>query len=93
MGARGEVAAKGSHRVHKEKENTKKKAMSRRMIAADEQADINEKADALIKKFRNQLKIQREESFKRLNDCSWGLKLESCMNQNNKECPDSIFLL
>lgn len=68
MDARREDAANGSHRVHKEKETTKKQAMSRRMIAADEQADINEKADALIKKFRNQLKIQREESFKRFQE-------------------------
>lgn len=68
MDARREVAANGNHRVHKEKETTKKLAMSRRMIAADEQADINEKADAFIKKFRNQLKIQREESFKRFQE-------------------------
>ncbi|PQP93825.1 hypothetical protein Pyn_10035 [Prunus yedoensis var. nudiflora] len=38
------------------------------MNAADEQGDINEMADAFIKKFRNQLKIQREESFKRFQE-------------------------
>lgn len=37
--------------------------------AAEEQVeDINELADAFIKKFRNQLKIQRDESFKRFQE-------------------------
>ena len=71
MDARQEVAAAdGSPRMQKEKENTMKKQMvSRRMNAADDQeGDVNEMADAFIKKFRNQLKIQREESFKRFQE-------------------------
>ncbi|KAL6203941.1 hypothetical protein ACLB2K_021211 [Fragaria x ananassa] len=69
MDARREVAATGSQRVvQKERDNAKKQAMSRRMMAADAQGDINDMADAFIKKFRNQLKIQREESFKRLQE-------------------------
>lgn len=37
--------------------------------AAEEQVeDINELADAFIKKFRNQLQIQRDESFKRFQE-------------------------
>ncbi|KAM1114804.1 hypothetical protein FF1_005488 [Malus domestica] len=71
MDVRREVAAAGgSKRMQKEKENTMKKQMaSRRMNAADDQeVDVNEMADAFIKKFRNQLKIQREESFKRFQD-------------------------
>ncbi|KAB2607513.1 hypothetical protein D8674_007230 [Pyrus ussuriensis x Pyrus communis] len=71
MDVRREVAAAGgSKRIQKEKENTMKKQMvSRRMNAADDQeSDVNEMADAFIIKFRNQLKIQREESFKRFQD-------------------------
>ncbi|KAM1753000.1 hypothetical protein ACFX1T_005478 [Malus domestica] len=71
MDVRREVAAAGgSKRMQKEKENTVKKQMvSRRMNAADgQEGDVNEMADAFIKKFRNQLKIQREESFKRFQD-------------------------
>ncbi|KAM1204599.1 hypothetical protein ACFX1X_005650 [Malus domestica] len=71
MDVRREVAAAGgSKRMQKEKENTMKKQMvNRRMNAADDrEVDVNEMADAFIKKFRNQLKIQREESFKRFQD-------------------------
>ena len=69
MDARREIAATGSQRVQqKEKDSTKKQAMSKRMMAAEEQGDINDMADAFIKKFRNQLKIQREESFKRFQE-------------------------
>lgn len=63
-----EVAASASHWIQKEKESTKKQKVNRRMNAANEQGDINEMADAFIKKFRNQLKIQREESFKRFQE-------------------------
>ena len=41
--------------------------MGGRIIIEDE-GDINELADAFIKNFRNQLKIQREESFKRFQE-------------------------
>ncbi|KAL6195046.1 hypothetical protein ACLB2K_030668 [Fragaria x ananassa] len=69
MDAPREVAATGNQRVvQKERDNTKKQSMSRRMMAADDQSDINDMADAFIKKFRNQLKIQREESFKRFQE-------------------------
>ncbi|KAM1254452.1 hypothetical protein TB2_028316 [Malus domestica] len=71
MDVREEAAsAGGSKRMQKEKENTvKKQTVNRRMNAADDQeGDVNEMADAFIKKFRNQLKIQREESFKRFQE-------------------------
>lgn len=68
MDIRREVAASESHWIQKEKESKKKQKVNRRMNAADEQGDINEMADAFIKKFRNQLKIQREESFKRFQE-------------------------
>ncbi|BFG33421.1 hypothetical protein CerSpe_196950 [Prunus speciosa] len=68
MDIRREVAASETHWIEKEKESTKKQTVNRRMNAADEQGDINEMADAFIKKFRNQLKIQREESFKRFQE-------------------------
>ncbi|OMO80976.1 hypothetical protein CCACVL1_12679 [Corchorus capsularis] len=51
------------------KANTKKnERMSRRLAVEDDMGDINEMADAFIKNFRNQLKIQREESFKRFQE-------------------------
>ncbi|OWM73407.1 hypothetical protein CDL15_Pgr026506 [Punica granatum] len=41
-------------------------AMARRRAPMEEQEeDVNELADAFIRKFRNQLKIQRNESLKR----------------------------
>ncbi|KAL5765236.1 hypothetical protein ACOSQ2_017830 [Xanthoceras sorbifolium] len=48
-----------------EKNDTKRKErMTRRLPAKDGQGDINELADAFIKNFHNQLRIQREEYFK-----------------------------
>ena len=35
------------------------------LMVEDEEGDINERAEAFIKNFRNHLKIQRDESFKR----------------------------
>jgi hypothetical protein len=37
-----------------------------RLVMEDGREDINEKADAFIKNFRHQLKIQRQDSLKRL---------------------------
>ena len=56
-----EVLTRGSHET-KDKRTTK---TTRRLIVGEERGDINELADAFIKNFRNQLKIQRDESFKR----------------------------
>ncbi|TXG73085.1 hypothetical protein EZV62_001664 [Acer yangbiense] len=45
---------------------TKSKAvMTRRLLVDEDKGDINERADAFIKNFHNQLWIQREESIKR----------------------------
>lgn len=54
--------------VHKEKENAKKGMVSRQKIELDDRDNINELADAFIKNFRNQLKMQREESLKRFQE-------------------------
>ncbi|KAJ4724073.1 DUF761 domain-containing protein [Melia azedarach] len=53
--------------THGSNENAKgKERVARKMIVEDdERGDINELADAFIKNFRKQLKIQREESIKR----------------------------
>ncbi|KAL5832326.1 hypothetical protein ACOSQ4_017680 [Xanthoceras sorbifolium] len=49
-----------------EKNDTKRKErMTRRLPAEDGQGDINELADPFIENFHNQLRIQREEFFKR----------------------------
>lgn len=59
----------GSQRIiHKEKENAKKQTASRQSIELDNRDNINELADAFIKNFRNQLKMQREESLKRFQE-------------------------
>ncbi|GAY58032.1 hypothetical protein CUMW_184000 [Citrus unshiu] len=62
-----EVYIHGGHGMNdKKKTNTSGKArMTRQLIVEDERGDINELADAFIKNFRNHLKIQRDESFKR----------------------------
>lgn len=48
-------------------EAKKSEKMSRRLNVEDEKGDINGIADAFIKKFHKQ-HIQRDESFKRLQD-------------------------
>ncbi|ESR59065.1 hypothetical protein CICLE_v10017520mg [Citrus x clementina] len=45
----------------KDKRTTK---TTRQLIVEEERGDINELADAFVKNTRNQLKIQRDESFK-----------------------------
>lgn len=51
---------------YREKENARKQTVStQRIVHGDDRDDINELADAFIKNFRNQLKIQREQSLKR----------------------------
>ncbi|KAL3752056.1 hypothetical protein ACJRO7_012813 [Eucalyptus globulus] len=42
--------------------------VTRKRLDMDANADINELADAFIRNFRNQLRIQREESFKRFQE-------------------------
>lgn len=55
--------------MNDKKSNAKRKLwIQKRSIMDDEREDINERADAFIKNFRNQLKIQRAESFKRFQD-------------------------
>ncbi|KAL9370267.1 hypothetical protein Peur_041466 [Populus x canadensis] len=39
-----------------------------RLVMEDGREDINEKADAFIKNFRHQLKIQRQDSLKRFQE-------------------------
>ncbi|GKV21763.1 hypothetical protein SLEP1_g31711 [Rubroshorea leprosula] len=55
-------------RKEKSDDARKKERMSWRLIVEDERGDINDLADAFIKNFHNQLKIQHEESFKRFQD-------------------------
>jgi hypothetical protein len=62
-----EASINGSQGMNKEKDKTRKQMVGRRIIVEDER-DINDLADAFIKNFRNQLKIQREESFKRFQE-------------------------
>lgn len=50
------------------KDNARNQTSSIRIIVEDGRADIDERADAFIKNFRKQLKIQREESFKRFQE-------------------------
>ncbi|KAI6685585.1 hypothetical protein NL676_031498 [Syzygium grande] len=42
--------------------------VTRKRLDVDAKADINELADAFIRNFRNQLRIQREESLKRFQE-------------------------
>ncbi|KAK3443507.1 hypothetical protein EUGRSUZ_B03622 [Eucalyptus grandis] len=42
--------------------------VTRKRLDMDANADINELADAFIRNFRNQLRIQREESLKRFQE-------------------------
>lgn len=67
MDHRKEVPVSGSQGMNKEKNNARKQIV-RRQRAVEDDRDINELADAFIKNFRNQLKIQREESFKRFQE-------------------------
>ncbi|GLT66567.1 hypothetical protein SLA2020_389310 [Shorea laevis] len=55
-------------RKEKNDDARKEERMSRQLIVGDEREDINDLADAFIKNFHNQLKIQHEESFKRFQD-------------------------
>ncbi|KAF3444420.1 hypothetical protein FNV43_RR14112 [Rhamnella rubrinervis] len=62
-------AADSRRMQHKEKENVRKQTVSRqRIVHDDDRDDINKLADAFIKNFRNQLKLQREESLKRFHE-------------------------
>lgn len=62
-----EASINGSQGMNNEKDKTRKQMVGRRIIVEDER-DINDLADAFIKNFRSQLKIQREESFKRFQE-------------------------
>ncbi|KAK4608169.1 hypothetical protein RGQ29_001820 [Quercus rubra] len=62
-----EISINGSQGMNKAKDKARKQKVGGRIIIEDE-GDINELADAFIKNFRNQLKIQREESFKRFQE-------------------------
>ncbi|KAI9196671.1 hypothetical protein LWI28_025943 [Acer negundo] len=55
-----------SNEKNDKKSDTKRKErmVIRRFPVEDGKGDINELADAFIKNFRNQLRIQREESFR-----------------------------
>ncbi|BAT73669.1 hypothetical protein LR48_Vigan01g052700 [Vigna angularis] len=46
----------------------KKLSMSRQIALEKEKEDINKMADAFINNFRKQLKIERENSFRRFQD-------------------------
>ncbi|PON42962.1 hypothetical protein TorRG33x02_334710 [Trema orientale] len=63
-----EVFIAGCQRMNnKVRESPRKEVTSRRQSVRDEE-DVNDLAEAFIKNFRNQLKIQREESMKRFHE-------------------------
>ncbi|KAG2675184.1 hypothetical protein I3760_13G172800 [Carya illinoinensis] len=63
-----EVSSSGGQGLNKDKHNNARKQVMKRQIIMDDERDINQLADSFIKNFRNQLKIQREESFKRFQE-------------------------
>jgi hypothetical protein len=64
-----DVSVSGSQgMMNKEKNNGRKQMVNRQLRGVEDDGDINELADAFIKNFRNQLKIQREESLKRFQE-------------------------
>uniref|UniRef100_A0A7N0UFA8 Uncharacterized protein n=1 Tax=Kalanchoe fedtschenkoi TaxID=63787 RepID=A0A7N0UFA8_KALFE len=73
-GGKGEMSGPERHiemRVaSKDTEKMAERRSASRCTAVDDHKgeDINDLADAFIKNFRNQLRIQREESFKRFRD-------------------------
>jgi hypothetical protein len=68
MDHRKEGSVSGSQgMMNKEKDNARKQVVHRLRVVEDDR-DINELADAFINNFRKQLKIQREESFKRFQE-------------------------
>ncbi|EEF30318.1 conserved hypothetical protein [Ricinus communis] len=70
MENQGEVCNKQVRVNMDGKSDEKKKTRMRRrkLMMTMEDDDINERADAFIKNFHNQLRIQREESFKRFQE-------------------------
>ncbi|KAJ0084597.1 hypothetical protein Patl1_29950 [Pistacia atlantica] len=62
-----EIFIHGGHEMTQRKSHTKRtESKTSQVIVEDhEKEDINAQADAFIKNFRNQLRIQRDESFKR----------------------------
>ena len=63
------VHANASNEKNDKKSDTKRKErMVRRLPVEDGEEDINELADAFIKNFRNQLRIEREDSLKRFQE-------------------------
>lgn len=63
-----DVSVSGSQGMMNKEKNNGRKQMVNRQRGVEDDGDINELADAFIKNFRNQLKIQREESFKRFQE-------------------------
>ncbi|KAK7359260.1 hypothetical protein VNO77_01213 [Canavalia gladiata] len=55
-------------RSNNESSNRRKLLMSRQIVLENDREDINKMADAFINNFRKQLKIEKENSFKRLQD-------------------------
>ncbi|PON65194.1 hypothetical protein PanWU01x14_119000 [Parasponia andersonii] len=63
-----EVFIAGCQRMNKKvRESPRKEVVSRWQSVRDEE-DVDDLAEAFIKNFRNQLKIQREESMKRFHE-------------------------
>lgn len=63
-----EIHIEGCQGMNKKvRESTRKEVVSRRQIIQDEE-DVSDLAEAFTKNFRNQLKIQREESLKRFHE-------------------------
>lgn len=63
------ASSNGQKMTDKESDAQRRQRMRRRVIVEDEKkGDINELAEAFIKNFRNQLKMQRDDSFKRFQE-------------------------
>jgi len=55
-------------RSNNESSDRKRILMSRQTVMENEKEDVNKMADAFINNFRKQLKIERENSFRRFQD-------------------------
>ncbi|KAI4317501.1 hypothetical protein L6164_025365 [Bauhinia variegata] len=62
MDHQNELSNNGSHnKVSNMESNTRKQLLNRGTILQNDREDVNKMADAFIRNFRNQLKIEREE--------------------------------
>lgn len=68
MDLRSESSGSGSHKTNKKESSNGRTEFFRRTVLEHESEDINTMADAFIKNFRRQLKLEKDASFKRFQD-------------------------